>query len=75
MADSWLIDGNCENCRRKKYCKTECKLHRVHRKRDMYDTLMELTGANKILNAMSTPNFDAREHAEFVARCQGMIED
>lgn len=25
MADSWLIDGNCEVCRRKKYCKTECK--------------------------------------------------
>lgn len=24
MADSWLIDGNCESCRRKNYCSKPC---------------------------------------------------
>lgn len=32
MADSWLTDGNCENCRRKNYCSTECKLARQRNK-------------------------------------------
>jgi len=28
MADEWLDDGNCDNCRRKNYCKTPCKAHK-----------------------------------------------
>lgn len=24
MADNWLTDGNCENCRRKNYCQKTC---------------------------------------------------
>lgn len=24
MADSWLTDGNCEECRRKNYCQKSC---------------------------------------------------
>ena len=28
MADEWLADGNCDNCRRKKYCRTPCKAHK-----------------------------------------------
>lgn len=43
MADSWLIDGNCDNCRRKNYCSTECKLARQRNK-------AELAGA--VANAM-----------------------
>ena len=28
MADEWLRDGDCDNCRRKKYCRTPCKAHK-----------------------------------------------
>ena len=28
MADEWLKDGDCDNCRRKKYCKNPCKAHK-----------------------------------------------
>lgn len=28
MADSWKIDGNCENCRRKNYCSKSCTLNK-----------------------------------------------
>lgn len=24
MADSWKTDGNCNECRRQKYCKKQC---------------------------------------------------
>lgn len=74
MADSWLIDGNCEVCRRKNYCKTECKKHRVRRKRSIYNALMSATGADKILNMMSTPAYNAHETAEFVAKQSGILE-
>lgn len=25
MADSWLTDGNCNECRRRNYCTKRCK--------------------------------------------------
>ena len=28
MADEWLGDGDCDNCRRKKYCKRPCRAHK-----------------------------------------------
>lgn len=28
MADSWLTDGNCEECRRNKFCSKPCKAHK-----------------------------------------------
>lgn len=75
MADSWLIDGNCEVCRRKNYCKKECKLHRANWKRSLYNAVLSATGIDKILDTMSTPNFDAHEHMESVARYNKMLED
>lgn len=75
MADSWLIDGNCEVCRRKNYCKKECKLHRVNWKRSLYNAVLSATGFDKIYDAMSTPEYDAREKAEDFARWSGMLED
>ena len=74
MTDSWLIDGNCETCRRKNYCKTECKTHRVKRKRSIYNALLSATGAYRTLDMMSTPNYNAYETAEFVAKQTGMLE-
>lgn len=35
MADSWLTDGNCDNCRRKNYCSTKCKLARQRDKSEL----------------------------------------
>ena len=74
MEDSWLIDGNCVVCRRKKYCSTECKKHRVNRKRSLYNAVMSATGMNRILDIMSTPTYNAHETAEFVAKQTGMLE-
>lgn len=36
MSDNWLTDGNCEECRRKSYCKTECKKHREWEMKRLY---------------------------------------
>lgn len=74
MADSWLIDGNCEVCRRKNYCKTECKKHRVKRKRSIYNALISATGVDRILDIISTPNYNAHETSEFVAKQTRMLE-
>lgn len=74
MADSWLIDGNCEVCRRKNYCSTECKRHRVNRKRSIYNAVMSGTGMNRILDIISTPTYDAHETAEFVAKMECILE-
>lgn len=32
MSENWRIDGNCKECRRKKYCTKPCKAHtsRIH---------------------------------------------
>lgn len=40
MADSWLTDGDCNVCRRKKYCSTECKRHRIKRQKAMTSIVM-----------------------------------
>lgn len=74
MEDSWLIDGNCEVCRRNNYCKTECKKHRVNRKRSIYNALMLATGADRILDMLSTSTYNAHETAEYVAKQTGMLE-
>ena len=36
--DSWLIDGNCTNCRRNTYCSKDCKKH----KERMYGVLRSM---------------------------------
>lgn len=74
MADSWLINGNCEECRRRKYCSTECKKHRVRHKRNFYNAMMSATGMNRIFDMLSTPTYNAHETAEFVAKQTGMLE-
>lgn len=50
MADSWLTDGNCNNCRRKNYCSSRCKKARVREKRQMYNDVMEATGLGELLD-------------------------
>ena len=56
MADSWKIDGNCENCRRKNYCSKSCTLNKRMEERKLYSAvskvLNEKLGLDKIYDAM-----------------------
>lgn len=31
--DSWKIDGNCDSCRRQKYCSTQCRINKIREQR------------------------------------------
>jgi len=53
--EQWLSGGNCNLCRRAKYCSKDCKAHKSAAKRLLYDTLDKSTGGfltaiNKLLN-------------------------
>lgn len=51
-SEQWLLAGDCDECRRQKYCKTECKAH----KNSIQLSLQPQTnGAMKaMLNAINT---------------------
>ena len=49
-SDQWKGDGDCDRCRRKEYCKTECKAHRKHVK-EIQDALF-----NQIMNGFMREN-------------------
>lgn len=74
MADSWLIDGNCEVCRRKNYCKKKCKLFQVRASRTFYNQMLKATGADKMLNIMDKAGVPASEYAERAAQAYGMLK-
>lgn len=52
MADSWKIDGDCKNCRRKNYCSKSCTLNKRRTELIMYgvaeDRLNEMLGLDKV---------------------------
>jgi radical SAM protein with 4Fe4S-binding SPASM domain len=51
-ADQWLSDGDCDICRRKKYCKNECKAHKTSIQRSLQP---QTNGALKaLLNAITS---------------------
>ena len=56
MADSWKIDGNCENCRRKNYCSKPCTLNKRRREMMLHgvvgEALNKMLGLDKIYDAM-----------------------
>lgn len=52
MADSWKIDGNCENCRRKNYCSKPCTLHKRRTKAIISQAVNKALGLDKIYDAM-----------------------
>jgi hypothetical protein len=54
--EQWLLGGNCNICRRKKFCQKACTVNkRVFNARVM-GSLMEATGFNQIQDAMSKSN-------------------
>lgn len=61
MADSWLVDGNCNNCRRKKYCSTQCSKARQRAKTMLYNDVMRATGLDTVLDKTGTrEKFEAK---------------
>ena len=36
MEDQWKLDGDCEKCRRQKYCGSECKPRKTVRKKAVF---------------------------------------
>lgn len=43
LQDSWLSDGNCKKCRRKKYCTKQCKLNKVYQENIILGGLINKT--------------------------------
>lgn len=41
MADSWKIDGNCKECRRKKYCSKPCTKNNGRREEMLRKAVMD----------------------------------
>lgn len=69
MADSWLIDGNCENCRRNNYCKKPCTKAKRNHKNMLYGAVMRATGMDKVLCAMGP---EVMKNFDDMARYNGM---
>lgn len=52
MADSWKIDGNCNNCRRKNYCSKSCTLSKRRKDMVISQAINKAMGLDKIYDAM-----------------------
>lgn len=59
--EQWLINGECELCRRKEYCGTKCNkaLQRIENERNriMQELMNELLPYQKILLGMETKSW------------------
>ena len=47
-AEQWQEDGNCNECRRQKYCGTTCKAHKIAIQRAMRKVLLEALAHRKV---------------------------
>lgn len=41
MADSWLTDGDCKECRRQKYCRKPCARARERSDRELKEAVVK----------------------------------
>lgn len=48
MNEQWKDGGRCEECRRKPYCKTECRAHREREKRELFERVAKALGLDRI---------------------------
>lgn len=44
MTDNWKTDGNCQKCRRAKYCGKICSAHRRSLENGIWETIKRDTG-------------------------------
>lgn len=54
MADSWLTDGNCSECRRRKYCNNRCKKAKERLQRQMFEVVDRHTGIGRIMASINS---------------------
>lgn len=54
--EQWLLDGDCEICRRQKYCTKGCKKNRVAKER-----LLDAMIMNAIIKRMRTKSKEVDE--------------
>lgn len=50
--ERWLTDGDCQKCRRNKYCKKTCTAFKRRTKRDMTRFIEHRTGLGRIFNML-----------------------
>lgn len=51
--DRWLIDGNCDLCRRNPYCATRCTKNKERLRAAIRNLIMQQTCVDKVKQAMS----------------------
>lgn len=53
MADSWKMDGNCDECMRKRYCKQSCKAYQRKIRQDLLSIIMNQPRTKALDEAMN----------------------
>ena len=56
--EQWKADGDCQKCRRRKYCKTECRASREHTSRLIRQIVRKRTHIDEIENALGLDGRD-----------------
>ena len=51
-SDQWKHEGYCTACRRRNYCKSECRAHRDNVMARVHDMFLRKTGAGLIKEAL-----------------------
>lgn len=46
-SEQWKLEGDCSLCRRKDYCKTDCKAHKEYINKIIKQSLVDKLGGNK----------------------------
>ena len=52
LSNQWELNGDCQLCRRQKYCSKPCKKHRVRVESEIHNLILEKTGLGQIFDAM-----------------------
>lgn len=50
--EQWLLDGICQECRRKEHCSKPCKRNEIRIEREVNAYILERTGFGKIFDAL-----------------------
>ena len=57
-SEQWLIDGDCEECRKKAYCKNDCKKASERKRKQqaslIYECLSRTKGGRAMIDVMHT---------------------
>lgn len=59
--ERWLIDGNCNECRRAKYCSKPCTANKRRTYNRLHDEILAVTGLGRVYNEMARLHNKASE--------------